>query len=107
MKNSINPSSWLGSYEASATTPATFPSWKNDIQLERKEKAHHSRKQRIALRASGKRKKYARPISESEKIDTGNALIAKVIRTLESNGLALSLTDKDDARQAGMGCDFF
>lgn len=52
-----------------------------------------ARKQRL--------RSYARPVTEDEKMDTAQAIIAKVMRTLESNGLTLSATDKDDARQAG------
>jgi len=53
-----------------------------------------ARKQRL--------RSYPRPVTETEKLATAQACIAKVIRTLESNGLKISATDRDDATQAGL-----
>ena len=53
-----------------------------------------ARKQRL--------RSYPRPVTEAEKLATAQACIAKVIRTLESNGLKISATDRDDATQAGL-----
>jgi len=76
--------------------------WLKKHKEERTSRKDKIKRERIRLRSQSKRKKYARPNTEKEHLETAQACIAKVLRTLQSNGLQLSLTDKDDAFQAGM-----